>query len=223
MSAVELYPLLVASGKKRSITLAGDIVQKVVFDNGFDEWPELMTQLGTEAVEVEPFKLTYRSTQEVAEFARHVLGELAPDTPAQSVRHGGPVEIFRFADPGEELGFLAENLRSVMGREPRANIALLTRYPERARFYADMLRLAEVPHVRLVDGPDFSFSPGIDVTHIAQVKGLEYDYVILCEVTRAMYPKEVAARHLLHIAATRAAFQLWVTTIEEQESLLLPS
>ena len=223
LSAVETKPLLVATGKRRSLTLAGDIVQKVIFDNGFDDWETLLSQLGTTGTRVEPFRLTYRSTAEVIGFAREVLGPLAPPEAPVAVREGAPVEIFGFDDPGEEMAFLAENLRSVMGREPQANIAVLTRYPERAAFYAKMLKDAEVPRLRLVDGPEFSFSPGIDVTHISQVKGLEYDYVILVEATQAMYPNELAARHLLHIGATRAAYQLWVTTQNGAESLLLPS
>ena len=46
---------------------------------------------------------------------------------------------------------------------------------------------------------------------IAQVKGLEYDYVILLEATHGNYPETDEARHLLHIGSTRAAHQLWLT------------
>lgn len=222
LSAVEIRPLLVATGRRRSLTLAGDIVQKVIFDNGFDDWETLLDQLGTTGTHVEPFRLSYRSTAEVVSFARAVLGPLAPKDPPAAVRSGAPVEVFSFDDPGEEMAFLAENLRSVMAREPQANVAVLTRYPERAAFYADMLQEAEVPRLRHVSGPDFSFAPGIDVTHISQVKGLEYDYIVLVEMTDAMYPDELAARHLLHIGATRAAYQLWVTTQRGSESPLLP-
>jgi DNA helicase-2/ATP-dependent DNA helicase PcrA len=224
LSAVEVRPLLVASGRGRSLTLAGDIVQKVVFDNGFDDWQTLLDQLETQAMEVEPFRLTYRSTEEVVEFAREVLGPLAPDEPPSAVRSGAPVDAFAFDDPGEEIAFLAESLRSVMAREPNASVAVLLRYPERARFFAKMLADAEVPRLRVIDGPDsLTFSPGVDVTHISQVKGLEYDYVVLAEVNRSTYPDEVAARHLLHIGATRAAHQLWVTTSRQAPSPLLPA
>jgi DNA helicase-2/ATP-dependent DNA helicase PcrA len=42
------------------------------------------------------------------------------------------------------------------------------------------------------------------------VKGLEFDYVVLADVTRSQYPVDDESRHLLHIGATRAAHQLWV-------------
>jgi DNA helicase-2/ATP-dependent DNA helicase PcrA len=221
-SAVELFPLLTATGDRRSLTLAGDVVQKVVFDNAFSSWEELLTQLGTEGRAVEPFRLSYRSTAEVTEFAQEVLGPLAPAVRPTAVRNGAPVALFAFREQGEEVAFLADALRSVMGREPNANIAVLTRYPERAAFYAEMLKDAEVPFLRHVRAGEFSFSPGVDVTHIAQVKGLEYDYVVLADVSEAAFPDQAAARHLLHIGATRAAHQLWVTTSAHKPSPLLP-
>lgn len=237
LAAIELWPLLAASRDARgqaSMTLAGDVMQRVVFDNGWDEWAEVEDQLQIRARAVEPFKLAYRSTDEVVQLSRAVLGPLAPAVAPRAVRAGAPVELFAFADPGEEIAFLAAELRSLMAREPLASVALLCRYPERARFYASMLERAEVPRLRLVlgageadapvgaSGDDFSFSPGVDVTHVARAKGLEYDYVILAEVTEVMYPDQVAARHLLHIGATRAAHQLWLTTTRDAPSPLLP-
>jgi DNA helicase-2/ATP-dependent DNA helicase PcrA len=53
------------------------------------------------------------------------------------------------------------------------------------------------------------------------VKGLEFDYVVLVEVSDASYPSEDEARHLLHIGATRAAHQLWIV-VSGKPSPLLP-
>ena len=63
--------------------------------------------------------------------------------------------------------------------------------------------------------------PGIDVTDVRQIKGLEFDYVVVLDPTRQNYPARDQARHLLHIAATRAAHQLWVFSTGNP-SLLLP-
>ena len=42
---------------------------------------------------------------------------------------------------------------------------------------------AEVPNVRLIAEQDFPFKAGVDVTDVRQVKGLEFDYVVLVDVT----------------------------------------
>jgi hypothetical protein len=115
-----------------------------------------------------------------------------------------------FGDTGEAVAFLAEALRNLIQREPTASVALITRYPQQADVYHDALRIAEVPKLRRVGRQDFSFTPGIDVTDVRQVKGLEFDYVVILDPTSQNYPEVVESRHLLHIAATRAAHQLWL-------------
>jgi DNA helicase II / ATP-dependent DNA helicase PcrA len=222
LSSVELRPLIHSTGSNQSITLAGDLVQKVTMDNGYESWDSLLSQLGQDAIQLRPFKLTYRSTAEISLFAHDLLGPLGPEKPAESVRQGAPVEVFGFAGRGEEILFLAEQLRNLIGREPQANVALLCRYEVMAQEYYKWLKNAEVPKIRWVTQGDFSFKPGIDVADIRQVKGLEYDYVILADTTEEMYPDQDHSRHLLHIAATRATHQLWVTTSIDRPSRILP-
>ena len=68
---------------------------------------------------------------------------------------------------------------------------------------------------------EFTFQPGVDVTDVTQVKGLEFDYVIMVDVNAASYPDQHWARHLLHIGVTRAAHQLWMVSTGEP-SVLVP-
>ena len=99
---------------------------------------------------------------------------------------------------------------------------LITRYPAQAELYADALTRADVPAVRLVRDQWFSFKPGIEVVDVAQVKGLEFDYVILLDVTAANYPNTLESRHMLHIAATRAVHQLWLVATGTPSPLPAP-
>ena len=45
------------------------------------------------------------------------------------------------------------------------------------------------------------------------MKGLEFDYVVLVEVSADHFPDSAAARRLLHVGATRAVHQLWLTSV----------
>ena len=81
-----------------------------------------------------------------------------------------------------------EALRALVAREPRATVALLARHPEQADVYYEGLRRAEVPDLRRVRAQDFSFRPGVEVTDVRQVKGLEFDYVVMLDVNASQLP-----------------------------------
>lgn len=209
-SVTELAVLIDLTTSRRSITLAGDSSQRLVMDNGFRGWKALLADLGITGVEIEPLRIAYRSTREVLELARDLLGPLADPSPPKAPRTGAPVEMFLTPNAGVAVALLSDALRALALREPRATVAVLARYPEQADIYHEGLRRAEVPNLRRVTDQDFVFRPGVDVTEIRQVKGLEYDYVILVDVNAASYPDDRESRHLLHVGATRAAHQLWV-------------
>jgi DNA helicase-2/ATP-dependent DNA helicase PcrA len=204
---------------KRSITIAGDTAQRLVFDNNFTGWTSLLQQMGQPAI-VRPLKLSYRSTAEVMLLAREILGpELAPEEPL-AARPGEPVELHEFGDLGEAVAFLSDALRNLMAREPTASCAVIARHAEQADAYFEGLRRAEAPALRRVRRDEFNFQPGVDVTDVAQVKGLEFDYVVMVDVNEASYPPVNWARHLLHIGVTRAAHQLWLVTTGEPSALV---
>ena len=206
--------------KRESMTLAGDTAQKLIFDNGFETWEGMLEDVGIKGVKIDQLKISYRSTQEIVDFSRHVLGPLAgPEAPVVP-RTGAPVEMFPFGSTGEAIAFLGEALRSLVTRERKANIAVVARYSAQADIYYQGLKRSEVPSLRRVHGKDFSFSPGVDVVDVSQVKGLEYDYVVMVEVNENSYGPVREARHLLHIGATRAVHQLWVTSVGKPSSLL---
>jgi DNA helicase-2/ATP-dependent DNA helicase PcrA len=83
--------------------------------------------------------------------------------------------------------------------------------------------MADIPNLRRIRAFEFAFRPGVEVTDIKQVKGLEYDYVILVDVNASTFPDDDEARHLLHIGATRAAHQLWLVTTAEPSPLIPPA
>jgi DNA helicase II / ATP-dependent DNA helicase PcrA len=210
-SPLELAVLLDATSAQRSVTLAGDTAQAIAPEHGFSNWAELLDFLEIAHERVEPLRVSYRSTREIVDCAEHVLGPLMGDVRPVAPRAGAPVEAFAFGSAGECAEFLSHALKELVRAEPEASVALLARHPEQARVYYEALARAEVPTLRLVDDQDFSFTSGIDVTDVRQSKGLEFDIVILLEVTEASYPASDDARRLLHVAMTRAAHQLWIT------------
>lgn len=220
LSPTALSVLIAHTSSERSITLAGDTAQRLSLDNGFTDWRAVARHLGLSDVPVEPLRISYRSTREILAFSRHVMGPLGEAEPSEAPRSGAPVEAFRFPGTGAAVGFLAQALRPLSNRERRATVAILARHPEQADRYFEGLSRAEVASVRRVRHQDFSFRPGIEVTDIRQAKGLEFDYVVLVDVNAETFGADDESRHLLHIAATRAAHQLWLVVTASPSPLL---
>jgi DNA helicase-2/ATP-dependent DNA helicase PcrA len=218
-SAFEVKVMLDTVGRNRPVTLAGDTAQRIVREGGFDDWDSFLDALGISGARIEPLKIAYRSTIEVMQLASYVLGPIKGDT-SLATRHGAKVELHQFSDPGQAVDFIGGALRALASQEPRANVAVIARHMSQARLYYEGLKKSEVPRLELITDQNFSFSPGVEVTDVRQVKGLEFDYVIMVECNADSYPMTDEARHLMHVAITRAAHQLWLVATAKPSPLL---
>jgi DNA helicase II / ATP-dependent DNA helicase PcrA len=223
-SPLEVRILIGCLDAHQSITLAGDTQQHLMVDAGFTSWAEFFGHLGLAGTMVNTLRIAYRSPRSVVVFARALLGDLAEDDDTPLVtRDGPPVELFRFTDAGAVVAFLADALKQLLRDEPLASVMVLTPSADVSALYAQGLAAAEVPRLRRVIHADFTFAPGVEVTEISNVKGLEFDYVVLVEVSAAHYPDTPANRRLLHVGATRAVHQLWLCCVGTPSPILSPS
>ena len=216
VSLFELFVLGWQLGEARSLTVAGDEGQQT--GAGFAGWPAMLSALGAERAATCRLATTYRCPVPVAAFAREVLGPLAPAEALQAGRPGVPVGRFDFPSDAHAHLFLAEAVRDLIEREPQASVAVVARGPEVARSLHRLL--ADMPEVRLVLDGAFSFRPGVDLTDVESVKGLEFDYVIVPDASAATYPATDEARRRLHVAVTRASHQLWVSAVGTPSPLI---
>lgn len=219
-SPLEVRVLLECLDKKQSITLAGDTQQHVMQDAGFTSWADFFASLGVDGVAVNTLRVSYRSSAEIVNFAMGILGDLREDDMPLTTRHGPAPELFRFTDHGGAVAFLADALTALLRDEPLASVAVLTPNAEISRIYHQGLDRGEVPRLRRVTQQDFSFAPGVEITEVSQVKGLEFDYVVVVEASAQTYPDSPGARRLLHVAATRAVHQLWLTSVAEPSPIV---
>jgi DNA helicase-2/ATP-dependent DNA helicase PcrA len=146
-------------------------------------------------------------------FATSLLGDLQEDDEVVTTRTGPPVELFRLSDRGACVAFLSDVLRDLMDAEPMASVAVLTPNPVASDVYFEGLERSELVRLRRIRDGEFPFKAGIEVTEVTQVKGLEFDYVIVLDVDATNYPDSPASRRLLHVAATRAVHQLWMMSV----------
>ena len=226
-SPIEVLVLLGVCDKHQSVTLAGDTRQHISKSAGFSSWSEFLDQIGVATTALSTLQVAYRSTTQIVDFAMKLVHKStdtdsvdSDDAPPRTVKQGPPVEFFRFAEHGACVAFLSDELRKLQHKEPRANVALLTPSMEISEMYYNGLLACELDNIRLIVDQEFAFAPGIDVVDVEQVKGLEFDYVIVVEVSAFEYPNSPYHQRLLHVACTRAVHQLWLTCVGTPTALL---
>ena len=202
--------------KHPSVTLAGDMDQRIMLGQKLETWEESLSYLTLpdgskpDVTALSPLQIGYRSTDEIMKAAKKVIGEHSVNTTWYSTRQGAPVNVFRFQESGAMVAFLADTLEDLCVREPLASIAVLTRTNEAALKLYEGLQRTDLANMRIIRDQEFSFTPGIDVTDISQTKGLEFDTVIIADADASTYGPDILSRQLLYVGLTRAAHQLWL-------------
>jgi DNA helicase II / ATP-dependent DNA helicase PcrA len=216
---VSLFELFVLgrSLAGHSVTVAGDESQQTF--TSYAGWPDALAALGVERAETVRLETTYRCPRPIAELAHAILGPYAPQRPARAGRDGAPVSRFDFPTEAHALLFLASAVRDLVEREPGASVAVVAHAPDVARAFHGLI--ADMPEARLALDGGFTFRPGVDVTDVEAVKGLEFDYVVIPDASLRAYPDSEDARRRLHVAVTRAAHQLWIAAPGTPSPLVL--
>jgi DNA helicase IV len=193
-------------GKRGSVTLAGDEAQQTA--SSFAGWPTSLETLGARNTATVRLATSYRCPRPIAELARNVLGPLAPQTPVTAARDGVPVGFFHMPSPEQAMLMAVDAVADLALREPLASIAVICADEDAAKRCYELMH--NIQAARLIVNGDFSFEPGVDVTDVDDVKGLEFDYVVVPDASASAYPMTNDARRRLHVAVTRASHQLWV-------------
>ena len=207
-SLFDLQALAAMLRGTRSVTVAGDEAQQT--SPSFAGWDRSLDTLGAGGAARVRLPVSYRCPRPIAEMARAILGPLAPVQPVRAAREGAPVGRFSF--PGEPQAhlLLAGALGELLESEPHAAVAVICHDAGTARRLAGVL--AELPASRLVLDGRFTFEAGLDVTDVDSVKGLEWDYVVVPDAVESAWPFSDDGRRRLHVAVTRASWQLWLVS-----------
>jgi len=222
-SPMEVAVLLGVCDTRKCITLAGDTQQHIQERHGSEDWAGLLDALGVSSRSVSSLRVSYRSTRTITTFARELLGSLVEDDAPLATREGDPVGLHGFPDHGAAVDLLGRAIAELTRAEPLASIAVIAPDHSTARLYHAGFERMELDRLRLVEDQVFAFAPGVDVVDIGQVKGLEFDYVVVVDASARAWPASPHRRRQLHVAATRAIHQLWVTWVGDPSPLLAGS
>jgi hypothetical protein len=199
-----------------TVTLAGDHRQASDESAWFAGWAAARGELRRPRWVETTLAVTYRSVPAISGFARSIVEpgaepgvDAAPSLPAEP-----PADPAVWASrcPGAlaQAAQLAWHLDALISRDPWRELCVIARNPEHARRLRAELSRGLDPTL-VLDG-DFAFGPGLTVTTAAAVSGLEFDAVIIPDLSPAYYPAGPELARALYVAATRARDWLWVLT-----------
>jgi DNA helicase II / ATP-dependent DNA helicase PcrA len=192
-----------------TLVVAGDADQQTDPAAGFQDWAASMRALHALRYDSVTLDIGYRCPPPIAAFARALRnGSTAPAS----------VPLVQFREPGALVDWLVAEAAQLEDQDPTASVCIIARSREPARQIAAALR-GRVPCKLVLDG-EFVFHRGVDVTTLDQVKGLEFDFVIVPDASANSYPATPEARRALYVAATRARYQLALACTSEPSPLL---
>jgi DNA helicase II / ATP-dependent DNA helicase PcrA len=204
LAPLELELLSRSLKAEGTLTVAGDAAQQIDPTTSFAGWDEVMAALGAARHARGQLQVNYRCPPDVTVLARTVLAGAPRLEPSAHVhRLGGP-------HPAQVLVRLIAELRNLQDRAPGATVAVIARSAEAARTLARQLGWAVPVHLAL-EG-DFRFREGLVVTAAAEVKGLEFDVVVVPEAAGGAWTSTPEALRSLYVAVTRATCELVLTT-----------
>jgi len=211
--AVDLMVLLGAVSSRTGVTIVGDVNQKIIPDADFIGWDGLAAELGINGAAVATLEVTHRSTHPIITLADFVAGETPTTmTPSPNGRPG-PIPVLCYVDDHDNA--VAEQVATLatadLATNPAAHVCVVCAWPTTAQQLHARLtrRLADAGFpVRHGYRDAFTFAPGLTVTNLRQVKGLEFDSVIVVDPADKLYGATMQGRRNLYTVITRAKDQL---------------
>ena len=199
---VEFSIMMDAVEDKRDLTIVGDVSQKILFSRKFIGWDNILDSLEIKKDSLIKLEVSFRCTVPIMNLARKVEGR---KDPVSFGRPGNPVAWHRATDQNDFLETLADWVNGLVKKDPYKLIALICRYPKQAMELKDELEKMISCEVRIGHRDQFSFEPGVIISNIHQIKGLEFDAVALINPSEEFYPsKNIESRNMIYVGITRA-------------------
>lgn len=183
------------------MTILGDINQ--VIDKEDNQILDNIQEIYGQKVTLVRMLKSYRSTYEISEFCRKV-GKL---TAAESFeRHGEEPVMTECKDYQDMIQVIQDRIDQV-DLSKMTTAVVICKTAEAADKLYHTLDEKHKKSCYLMNKQDASFHEGIIITNSYLVKGLEFDYVMIPEMTNEKYKTE-RDRQVLYISATRALHKL---------------
>ena len=190
------------------MTVVGDLMQGIRSWRGLTDWRTLTDDLlGGKAV-THALVTSYRNTVEIMNTALRVA--LKRPVPGQTevkpvLRHGPEPEIIAFSKPAEQTAQIERLIRAWQSDNVKT-IAVIDRTD--AQLKALLKALPADLNARILDVNGELYEGGVLLARAGDIKGFEFDGVIIANASEARFPNTELDARLLYVCLTRPLHRL---------------
>lgn len=206
-----------------SFTIVGDLMQGVRAFEGLKAWQEILGPVFEgKGASLHPLRTSYRSTVEIMQYAS-IVAKRRP-VPGQMLarpvlRHGEEPSAHAFQTKKERNAFVQTQIEAWQA-EGFTTMAIIGR--DATECAALHKALPKALGARLIKAGDTQYTGGVLIMPASLVKGLEFDCVLMADVSESAFPDEPLFARLLYVCLTRPLHALCCCHIGEITPLLAP-
>ncbi len=199
--------------KNDNLTLAGDIAQSIIPPFYIKNWEEIIDMLEKESssLKISYHKLhrCYRTTVEIIEFANKIFRENFPKEfvlPEAVLRHGEKVEYIESDNLDDLIMVINKEFKKDI-----ASLALICRDISHAdEVYKKLDEKKDKIERQILNHDEDNYEGGLLILPVEKAKGLEFDTVIIADMTEEKYKQTELDIRLFYVAITRALHKLYI-------------
>lgn len=204
--------------KNDNLVLAGDIAQSIIPPFYIQNWEEIINIFEKEShkktsVSFHKLHRCYRTTVEIIDFANTVFKKHFPKEftlPEAVLRHGEKVEYL-------DENNLIEKINLEFKKEI-ASLAIICKDVNHAnKVYSGLMEKSSLITRQILNHEEDNYESGILVLPVEKAKGLEFDCVIIADMTQENYKLTELDIRLFYVGVTRALHKLYIHIPSQKE------
>lgn len=196
-----------------SMTILGDIAQGVHYYRGIENWKKFIdTEFKDVKTVYTTLQKTYRTTKEIMDVANNVISKL-PEYEKEYIVLGEPVidrknsiNIKKVENKEELIKNINDRINTYI-KQGYKSIAIIGKDMSECENLEKKLRTIR-KDIKLIRGKDSEYNSGISIVPSYLAKGLEFDCVLLSDVSKEKYGNSSLDIKLLYVSITRAMSKL---------------
>lgn len=196
-----------------SMTILGDIAQGVHYYRGIENWKKFIdTEFKDVKTVYTTLQKTYRTTKEIMDVANNVISKL-PEYEKEYIVLGEPVidrknsiNIKKVENQDELIQNINDRINTYI-KQGYKSIVIIGKDMSECENLEKKLRTIR-KDIKLIRGKDSEYNSGISIVPSYLAKGLEFDCVLLSDVSKEKYGNSSLDIKLLYVSITRAMSKL---------------